>query len=1094
MSYILKNTSGLVSTRITDTGRLKLSQGNFNISYFQIGDSEVSYNELPNTYNQSNSVVLEPSFNSQNNAGSPESNKQNIKYPYYVDDNNINTYGIPFMDSVIEPVYNRAPLRGFFTGNTTASTINYSAFTGSKYVVTSNYIVDMSTLDGSNQIKIIQDICDPTNTNKPGIGDFITIYYDGLAKYDCSCVNLPTPTPTPSVSSVPEITCSILMINYDDWNNVKIMSYDPNTNTSVNLNGLFSGFINPYSGGTDIAHTQNKIFYSISDNQVVEYNYTNSPFSATFSRIIYIDNYFTLSTSLGVKDNNTLLFWNQTQAPPPYTNSYAEVDITTNTGVTTNIFSLPTNRIVWGDVEYVPGNQPKLISINGLCVSGCQIFFSQYDYNTGLLDYEVDITSTGAPFGVFSYLGENYVCCGSGDIYKVDSLPPYSLTLFDNTGFPIGGSSSIPGCSGTTPTLTNTPTVSNTNLDPCASPTPTPTPSATPCLTPSNKPVCPIPPDPSCVKPVHSCFPILTYRIIDICENNVTLDRPTPNYIGLSTYCFGRVLVYPPNMTTIYDSITPRPHWSDDVINFESICDIDQFDVKVWNMNIPWTESPAGLRSTEYEDYTYFGSIDYIGSKEYFGYNSTSGQTDTSYVYYYNSFDEIVQVKPEEQKAIAIIHYTNQTIDFFYGEKFALEPYNNSNPDDTTGQARNFKLHMPTLMWHKNPECCYGQTFWVDPPGFDGKDLFQVQYIKSTKNPDMNQPGIRYYHLWDTNANADGLPSRVGKVFPDSKLIIIDDEEIIAALSYKSNRNWTLTAPQVSLITPNTCGLTTTTTEGILTGSSETMFVTYRLSNPYNFTNSLHSNYYSKITGNNNDCNPDTSKNVGVRFGAEFKCLTQPGYNPVTTTTTYSPLTTTTTYPLLTTTTTYLPLTTTTTTHCPTTCDTPNGFFATNFQVIAQKVVTGQRPDPSKWKVIDYTSSLSATTINGYITEDGLTGTTFVITPDLYNNAPYYNLNNFIPLTPLGTTTPNLNFGDEYFFYGSFESDIQATIYEMRYKVNLSFAEFQTTTNPTWKKGSNSYITEITLLDSNKDVMVVSKMQSPVLRQGIQQFVVKLDL
>ena len=837
MSYILKNTSGLVNTRITDTGRLKLSQGNFNISYFQIGDSEVSYNELPNTYNQFNSVVLEPSFNSQNSAGSPESNKQNIKYPYFVDVNNSNTYGIPFMDSVIEPVYNRAPLRGFFTGNTSASTIDWSAFTSSKYVVTSNYIVDMSTLNGSNQIKIIQDICDPTNTKKPGVGDFITIYYDGLAKHDCSCINLPTPTPTATI--------------------------------------------------------------------------------------------------------------------------------------------------------------------------------------------------------------------------------------------------------GTTPTLTNTPTASNTNSDPCASPTPTPTPSATPCLTPSNKPVCPIPPDPLCVKPVHSCFPILTYRIIDVCEDNVTLDRPTPNYVGLSTYCFGRVLVYPPNMTTIYDSITPRPHWADDVINFESICDIDQFDVKVWNMNIPWTESPAGLRSTEYEDYTYFGSIDYIGSKEYFGYNSTSGQTDTSYTYYYNSFDEIVQVKPEEQKAIAIIHYTNQTIDFFYGEKFALEPYNNSNPENTTGQARNFKLHMPTLMWHKNPECCYGQTFWVDPPGFDGKDLFQVQYIKSTKNGDMNQPGIRYYHLWDTNANANGLPSRVGKVFPDSKLIIIDDEEIIAALSYKSNRNWTLTAPQVSLITPNTCGLTTATTDGILTGNGETMYVTYRLSNPNNFTNSLHCNYYSKIVGNNNDCNPDTSKNVAVRFGAEFKCLTQPGYLPVTTTTTYSPL--------ITTTTTYLP-TTTTTTSCPTFCETPNGFFASDFQVIAQKVVTGQRPDPSKWRVIDYTNSLSGTTSNGYITEAGLTGTTFVITPDLYNNAPYYNLNNYIPLTPLGTTTTNLNFGDEYFFYGSFESDIQATIYEMRYKVNLSFAEFQTTTNPTWKSGTNSYITEIALLDSNKDVMVISKMQSPILRQGIQQFVVKLDL
>jgi len=43
MGYILKNTAGLINSRLTDTGRLKLSQGSFNISYFQIGDSEVSY-------------------------------------------------------------------------------------------------------------------------------------------------------------------------------------------------------------------------------------------------------------------------------------------------------------------------------------------------------------------------------------------------------------------------------------------------------------------------------------------------------------------------------------------------------------------------------------------------------------------------------------------------------------------------------------------------------------------------------------------------------------------------------------------------------------------------------------------------------------------------------------------------------------------------------------------------------------------------------------------------------------------------------------------------------------------------------------------
>jgi hypothetical protein len=263
------------------------------------------------------------------------------------------------------------------------------------------------------------------------------------------------------------------------------------------------------------------------------------------------------------------------------------------------------------------------------------------------------------------------------------------------------------------------------------------------------------------------------------------------------------------------------------------------------------------------------------------------------------------------------------------------------------------------------------------------------------------------------------------------------------------------------------------------------MYITYRLTNDYGFTNSLHSNYYIKITGNNNDCFPDTSKNVAIRFGGEFGCLVVPGYNPTTTTTTYSPITTTTTY--------YNPVTTTTTI-CPVTCDIPNGFYATKFEVLAQKVPTGTRPNPSNWRLIDFTNSISGDTINGYITEDALTGTTFIVTESLYNSAPFYNLNDYIDLTPLGNTSPKLNFGDEYYFYGGIETDIQATIYEMMYKVNLNYTEFQNTSNPTWTPGTKSYITEIALLDDKKDVLVVSKLQSPVLRQGIQQFLVKFDL
>ena len=79
MGFIIKNTSGLINTRITDIGREKMSQGNFNITYFQIGDSEVSYTAVPN-YNSTNNSILMPAFNAQNDTGSPQSNKQNINY------------------------------------------------------------------------------------------------------------------------------------------------------------------------------------------------------------------------------------------------------------------------------------------------------------------------------------------------------------------------------------------------------------------------------------------------------------------------------------------------------------------------------------------------------------------------------------------------------------------------------------------------------------------------------------------------------------------------------------------------------------------------------------------------------------------------------------------------------------------------------------------------------------------------------------------------------------------------------------------------------------------------------------------------------
>ena len=744
MAYIIKNTSGLINTRLTDVGRRKISQGSFNIAYFQIGDSEVNYKAVPN-YNQTNNNILMPDFNAQNDTGSPQSNKQNIKYPYYVEGNGGNTYGLPFMDSNFQEVYNSAGEKGFFvTGGTQG---NWTAQTSSAYTITSNYVVPLDSLSGQTFIDIELDLAtiEPTS-GTPSIGDFVTL----------------------------------------------IMG----------------------TGGM-------------------------------------------------------------------------------------------------GNV----GTYPVLT-------------------------------------------------------YKIQNINPST------------------GTTGTT-------------------------------------------------------------------AWTLTLDRQVPNLSGFSLSGENaRVLIYPSGMTVLYDFVTPEPYWQTDTLNFESPCDVSaRENTLIWNMNIPWSVSPAGVFNNTYEDYTQYGSVTYIGTKEYLGYQEPTGQTDTSQVFYYNSFDEKVVVRPQDQKAIAIIHYTNQDIDHVYGEKFSTIPFDPQNPTDQIGLARHLKVTIPTLMWHKSTGNTIGQTFYIDPPTFD---LCKPYYIKSTRNLDMNDPGIRYFHLWDINPDDNGNLNRIGKVFPDSQTIIIDDEEIVAAISYKSNRNWTLPAPKLSYLAPNTCFTNNATATGILTADTQTMWVTYRFNNSA-FTESLHCNYYSKIIGPSTGCT-DTSQNVAVRFGPEFQFLSQPS-----STSTAVDLT---------------------------------GYCANSLMLLCQITSGDTQPSPTDWKYIDVTDQLSATTINGYLTMSGLTGQTFQIDVAAYQSAvtnnDIYNLADYINI-PTNNQTDYLNFGDEYFFYGNFTTDISATIYEMRYLINLGRNQFTNTSNPTWTSGTTSYVTEIGLYDSNYDLIVISKLQSPQLRQGIQQYVVKLD-
>ena len=105
MSYIIKNTAALINTLMTDAARKKISQGKFDIAYFQVGDSEVCYDCIngidPVQYN-----VLMPQYNTQNLAPVPQKNRMEVKYPLFLDSTSGSTYGVPFDNSYIDSVYN----------------------------------------------------------------------------------------------------------------------------------------------------------------------------------------------------------------------------------------------------------------------------------------------------------------------------------------------------------------------------------------------------------------------------------------------------------------------------------------------------------------------------------------------------------------------------------------------------------------------------------------------------------------------------------------------------------------------------------------------------------------------------------------------------------------------------------------------------------------------------------------------------------------------------------------------------------------------------------------------------------------------------
>ena len=284
-----------------------------------------------------------------------------------------------------------------------------------------------------------------------------TPYYTDITGVTVSNTNVPC-CYTPTISE-----CTVLF-NYS----TNVLAYFPSSNNSMFLSSSFPG-------SADIAHTTTKLWmYDGTTQEILEYDITLSPWSATFNRTITYPSGVYLGSGLGAITNTLLISTNTLTSP----HEIIVLDITTSTAVSTVIGTLEPNRAVSGDILLTTTN--KILVTNADIISSDQ-YLTQYSYPSGAFEVEVDITaSTPSPYGIFIDSGNIYVCDVAGQIYNVNVNFPYTQTLFNDSGLDIGGASQVPSCCDTNLNVPSTPT---------PTPTPTLTPTPTPTLTPTPTPI-----------------------------------------------------------------------------------------------------------------------------------------------------------------------------------------------------------------------------------------------------------------------------------------------------------------------------------------------------------------------------------------------------------------------------------------------------------------------------------------------------------------------------------------------------------------------------------------------------------------------------
>jgi hypothetical protein len=516
-------------------------------------------------------------------------------------------------------------------------------------------------------------------------------------------------------------------------------------------------------------------------------------------------------------------------------------------------------------------------------------------------------------------------------------------------------------------------------------------------------------------------IPNLWYKVQAKTATNVTLDRKLPNYSAQTVT--SQVIVY--RGGEVYDTIATgntTAYWDTGTLSFQANDNITCHDVPVWNMNNVWRENPAGISDlVTYEDFTKFGSYPFLGFmypySEYLP--EVSGDTATVYC---NS--QGVSYLDGVKKSISIIHFTNNSISNLYGEFLYIDATNN----------KQVEVFLPELMYHRrNYNTASGTTMGM-------------KFIATGATQLIGSSSIQYVDLMeDSSMISSGLTAvSVGKVFPQLKVIVFDNDDIVSALSYKSNRNWTLPELSASLSAPS--GGTST---GILE-VNETMYLTYSLENSGStsgLTTSIPCQTYVKITNKTSGPKDIDFRLIGTDLLPYMRKIESPSYDGY-------------------------------------------GFHAHNFKLVYQKVSDPAiRPDTDAWKTYDFTST-AITSVAGETIDPKLLENQTPVVNGFVLNKLNDALSTTFDITSSMSMAPNvdssiLQFGDERLFYGNINTYIGATIYKTIFDISVDSGLYNATSNPTRSKDAatnpaNIKISEVGVYDANKNLVCIGKLSTPV--------------